>query len=431
MSSEPLPGLPPPGKTYALQLYLGDKLLGVYPVGPSGLQVGSQSGSDIVVVDSSASRKHCRVFLEKGDCKVVDLKSPHGTIVNGKTVRAATLQHGDILEFGSLRLKVVAEETSALPGTGTAGVHRPAVTHMEVASAEKVVGNRAARLGLAAYWLLRRHPLWSLFVTAAGLPFLVVGLATFDPAILQTGALDNEYGRWFGAWMTRRDTGLALAGKLKEKKAEEEEDAARERKGRPDDAPSAGGPEPKTLEMPPKPRLKLIEGIGSAMDQLGGQTSAMLVKPMSLGGKSGPAECIRGRRPDIPCLARSKTDDGRERILIKWRPGAFHKDSWKKLPDEVIRALRNSSPYPEGYIDPEEELFPKPPPTVLGTDEANAMFHAITGLDPQGDVRAGTNPWDQLLKDEKHAQAAMNCPTCPIAARVQSDRGVYYGEKIK
>ncbi len=142
------------------------------------------------------------------------------------------------------------------------------------------------------------------------------------------------------------------------------------------------------------------------------------------------ADCPPGPRTAIPCLVRSKKDDGSERILVRWIPGAFHENSWQLSPD-VIAALRDTSPYPEGYIDPEEETRPKPLPTVLTRDESDAMFTAITGLNPRGNIRAGTNPWDQLLRAEESSKGAMSCATCPPSARVNNDRGVYYGEKVE
>ncbi|MFH1726628.1 MAG: FHA domain-containing protein [Elusimicrobiota bacterium] len=408
--------------------------MGAFPLGPFGLNVGRHPDNHVAVTDTAVSLRHCRIFFEGGLYKVADLGSRSGTMVNGRPVRTETLHPNDVIEFGRHKLKFIEEGPVTVRRAGEAGVRRPSVTRIATDPARETVHDRMSRLAGTALLLAKKYPIRALLLMGLCLFFVVVGLSRRDPRILRRIVISfPQTGHWLDLWL-RQESGLSLLERLEGKK-DEEEAKPKTWVGLLETKSDKGPADKKKLvkkEGPSKPRLKLIEGIVSDKGyrgNYGAQTSAILLKPGK--GVGGTTYCLKGRRSDTPCLAYARMEDGSERILIKWIPGSFHKDSWQKLPDDVITALRDTAPYPEGYIDPEEELLPKPPPTVLSLEEAEAMFHAITGLDPQGDVLAGKNPWDQLLKVERYAKAAMNCPTCPMAARVQSDRGVYYGEKVK
>jgi hypothetical protein len=433
MPSEPSPGPLPPGTAYKLQLFLENRLLGEHALGPSGLRIGRKPDSDIVIDDSSAAPEHCRVFVEGGVCRLADLGSPRGTDVNGRPVRAAILRPGDGINFGRYRLTLVSEAPSMALATVASGARRPAVTNLVSASAQEIAGDRFSRLGASAIALARRHPIRALLLAGFCLLLLVARLSRWEPRFFEQIGTDIYFGRQLNAWLG--EGGSNLIGR--KKKAQEPEGPkpwvglVEDESGSPKEPDKArAGADLESV----KPHLKPLEPVIPVKDYRGGygaETTAMLIKTDGGAVRTGATECPKGSRPNTPCLKHVRWDDGSERILIKWKLGSFHKDSWKKLPDEILRALRDTAPYPEGYIDPDEELFPKSPPTVLTAEEANGIFHAITGLDPEGDVLATTDPWDQLLKDERYATVAMRCPACPLAARVRSDRGVYYGEKIK
>ena len=66
-----------------------------------------RKGTDIVISDPEASRRHCLLTLY-GDLAVVkDLNSANGTMINEKIVREAVLKPGDLLQIGTTVYKFV------------------------------------------------------------------------------------------------------------------------------------------------------------------------------------------------------------------------------------------------------------------------------------------------------------------------------------
>jgi len=71
------------------------------PVQPIPFQIGRQAESHLVLRDNRASRNHARVVVEDGDYYLEDLKSSHGTCVNGVRVEGRKkLFDADRIEFG-------------------------------------------------------------------------------------------------------------------------------------------------------------------------------------------------------------------------------------------------------------------------------------------------------------------------------------------
>ncbi|HPO16264.1 MAG TPA: ATP-binding protein [Candidatus Hydrogenedentes bacterium] len=79
-----------------------------YPITAEGLLLGRGSENHIIIHDSLVSRRHARVWLEKGLPQVEDLGSRNGILVNGETVRRASLQSGDRITLGQAVLEVHA-----------------------------------------------------------------------------------------------------------------------------------------------------------------------------------------------------------------------------------------------------------------------------------------------------------------------------------
>jgi pSer/pThr/pTyr-binding forkhead associated (FHA) protein len=63
-------------------------------------------GADIVLRDSSVSRTHALVVVEKTGASVVDLMSTNGVKVNGNMVKDTDLKPGDVIHIGKTKLKV-------------------------------------------------------------------------------------------------------------------------------------------------------------------------------------------------------------------------------------------------------------------------------------------------------------------------------------
>ena len=97
-----------------------------FAVGEMGVRLGRSSSNDIHVPDEELSRNHC-LFEPSGEAgiRVTDLASANGTKVNGERLGSEMreLAAGDIVEVGSMRLKVVGEKPVGAVdlGLGNAG----------------------------------------------------------------------------------------------------------------------------------------------------------------------------------------------------------------------------------------------------------------------------------------------------------------------
>lgn len=89
--------------------------------------VGRGHQADAVVDDASVSRRHAMLRWHDGECVVVDLGSANGTLVNGqRVVRPTRLKSGDIVAFGAVRARYVAEPAAAR--------HQAAPAHSEASA---------------------------------------------------------------------------------------------------------------------------------------------------------------------------------------------------------------------------------------------------------------------------------------------------------
>ncbi len=85
----------------------------------SEVKIGRTEENDISLDHRSLSRTHAKLVLEpSGEWKVFDLRSANGITVNGEGYTKATLNHGDVLELGHVKLRFVAagEKFQFVPG---------------------------------------------------------------------------------------------------------------------------------------------------------------------------------------------------------------------------------------------------------------------------------------------------------------------------
>ena len=66
----------------------------------SHVLIGRNGDAHIQVNDRWVSRLHCEIRQENGGLVVRDLRSKHGTLVNGEEIHYTTLQSGDLLTIG-------------------------------------------------------------------------------------------------------------------------------------------------------------------------------------------------------------------------------------------------------------------------------------------------------------------------------------------
>lgn len=96
--------------------------------------VGRDPSCDVVVNDTSVSRKHARLERWGGNWAVVDQRSANGTFLDGKRVAETMLRAGQELRFGAVayRVEIDEDETGAtvlmsMPAVSQATVMQPAV----------------------------------------------------------------------------------------------------------------------------------------------------------------------------------------------------------------------------------------------------------------------------------------------------------------
>jgi pSer/pThr/pTyr-binding forkhead associated (FHA) protein len=81
----------------------GDEVV-VLPLGRL-TRIGRRTGADIVLDDSTVSRRHALVLEREGGPVIADDRSLNGVYVNGRRVREAALHHGDEVQIGGRLLR--------------------------------------------------------------------------------------------------------------------------------------------------------------------------------------------------------------------------------------------------------------------------------------------------------------------------------------
>jgi hypothetical protein len=76
-----------------------------YSLDKPTVAIGSHPKNDVVIDDTTVSRRHASITRKGTGFELADLGSTNGTYVNGKQVReAVTLKSGDEIKFGSVRM---------------------------------------------------------------------------------------------------------------------------------------------------------------------------------------------------------------------------------------------------------------------------------------------------------------------------------------
>jgi Nif-specific regulatory protein len=85
-----------------------------FPISSEEISIGREPTNLVSVLDSSVSRKHCRIHHAGGEFKIQDLNSRNSTFVNGVPITERTLASGDEIKVGNSLFVFV------LPGNGAA-----------------------------------------------------------------------------------------------------------------------------------------------------------------------------------------------------------------------------------------------------------------------------------------------------------------------
>jgi pSer/pThr/pTyr-binding forkhead associated (FHA) protein len=78
----------------------------------SEVRIGRTAPAEVVLSDSTVSRQHCAIYYNGRTCRIRDLGSTHGTLVNQQAVTQAVLYDGDMIQVGmtTLRIRFAEEE---------------------------------------------------------------------------------------------------------------------------------------------------------------------------------------------------------------------------------------------------------------------------------------------------------------------------------
>jgi serine/threonine protein kinase len=106
-----------------------------YPLREGRVTIGRETGNDIVLPVRQVSRHHAQVHCSPSVCSIMDLRSTNGTFVNGLAIPPRTQQPiraGDVLQIGTVMLKVTRPPRSGLPSMRT--------TYIELKADERISG---------------------------------------------------------------------------------------------------------------------------------------------------------------------------------------------------------------------------------------------------------------------------------------------------
>ena len=82
---------------------------GEYPLSKRQMMIGRRMDCDIRINSKNASRHHAQIFKVLSDDYILDLDSKNGTFVNSKRIKKHSLEHGDVITIGGVRMEYVTE----------------------------------------------------------------------------------------------------------------------------------------------------------------------------------------------------------------------------------------------------------------------------------------------------------------------------------
>lgn len=90
-----------------LVLRLRDRELARVGIIKTSMTVGRDATSDLVIDNAAVSRVHATVSYSEGAYRVRDHESENGIMLNGRRVRKAALDYGDIIGIGKFEIELV------------------------------------------------------------------------------------------------------------------------------------------------------------------------------------------------------------------------------------------------------------------------------------------------------------------------------------
>ena len=83
-----------------------------YEISGEHTLVGRNLNAEVLLLDKGVSRDHAMIVWDDDHYEIEDLQTTNGTRLNGKKVRSATLNDGDIIQVGQTRLVFSLDSSS-------------------------------------------------------------------------------------------------------------------------------------------------------------------------------------------------------------------------------------------------------------------------------------------------------------------------------
>jgi uncharacterized protein YkwD len=128
-----------------------------YSLDKPATSIGSHPSNDVVLDDTTVSRRHATIARRPGGFELTDLESTNGTFVNGRRLqKSIALKRGDEIKFGSVR---VAFDPASVPkrmGRGLLVLAAMFIVGFAFARYRSELGPAASEL---AGWISSRRPI--------------------------------------------------------------------------------------------------------------------------------------------------------------------------------------------------------------------------------------------------------------------------------
>ena len=98
------------------------------PISEAVIAIGRSLDNDIILDDPRVSRQHAQLRRRYGQYVLYDLDSTGGVTINGRPVREAVLQPGDVIAFAGVKVRF--EQAEAVDGTFSSANETQILPHM-------------------------------------------------------------------------------------------------------------------------------------------------------------------------------------------------------------------------------------------------------------------------------------------------------------
>jgi len=99
----------------SLRLVTSDGLISDFFISRDRITIGRGKDNDLILTDSTVSRRHAEIERRQGGYFITDLGSYNQTKLNGEFIEKAPLKHGDEIEVGMTRLTYLSDPAAEEP----------------------------------------------------------------------------------------------------------------------------------------------------------------------------------------------------------------------------------------------------------------------------------------------------------------------------